>query len=184
MAPAVDQALEQLEVDITSLRALITELRPAVLDQLGLEPALFALTDRLTRAGLEVECDIDLAYERGRASQRHNDELETGAYRIVQEALTNAVKHGAAAHARVRVVERDEQVSVLVSDDGQGFDPSTRSAGFGLMGMRERTDLLGGQLSVQSTPGAGTTISATFPAMRRPPGADLPSTSLTSPGRG
>ena len=168
LAAAVDQAVEQLEVDITSLRALITELRPAALDQLGLEPALLALVDRVTRAGLEIESDVDLADEREEATERFVDELEVGVYRIVQEALTNAVKHAAATHAWVEVVERDEQVRVLVRDDGQGFDPSSRTVGFGLMGMRERTDLLGGQLAVKSTPAAGTTIAATFPVARRP----------------
>jgi signal transduction histidine kinase len=182
MAGAVDQALEQLEVDITSLRALITELRPAALDQLGLEPALLALAERVMRTGLEVDCHVELAYDRGQASERLVDELEVGVYRIVQEALANAVKHGAAEHARVEVVERDERVSVIVSDDGQGFDPSARSAGFGLMGMRERSDLLGGQLTVDSTPAGGTTVSATFVTARRHSQPDLPASSLAPQG--
>jgi nitrate/nitrite-specific signal transduction histidine kinase len=181
MASAVNQALEQLEVDITSLRALITELRPAALDQLGLEPAVVALADRVRRAGLEVDCHVDLAYERGEGSERLLDELEVGVYRIVQEALTNAVRHGAAERAHVEIMERDAHVSVLVRDDGRGFDPSARSAGFGLMGMRERSDLLGGRLSVDSTPSRGTTISARFPtARRREP--DLPASSSASQG--
>jgi two-component system, NarL family, sensor histidine kinase DevS len=182
MAGAVNQALEQLEVDITSLRALITELRPAALDQLGLEPALLALADRVRRAGLEVECQVELAYDGGHASERLVDELEVGVYRIVQEALTNAVKHGAAAHARVQVIERDDRVSVLVSDDGRGFDPSARTAGFGLMGMRERSDLLGGRLSVDSSPGGGTTVSATFAVARRDRASDRSASALASPG--
>jgi signal transduction histidine kinase len=169
IAGAMDQALEQLEVDITSLRALITELRPAALDQLGLEPALLALADRVRRAGLDVECQIELAHERGLVSERLVDELEVGVYRILQEALTNAVKHGAATHARMQVVERDDRVSVLVRDDGTGFDPLARTAGFGLMGMQERSNLLGGRLSVDSSPGGGTTVSATFAVARRNP---------------
>jgi signal transduction histidine kinase len=182
MAGAVDQALEQLEVDITSLRALITELRPAALDQLGLEPALLALADRVRRSGLEVDCQVELAYDGGRASERLVDELEVGVYRIVQEALTNAVKHGAAAHARVQVVERDDRVSVLVSDDGRGFDPSARTAGFGLMGMHERSDLLGGRLSVDSSPDDGTTVSATFAVARRDRESDRSAGPLASRG--
>jgi signal transduction histidine kinase len=182
MAGAVDHALEQLEVDITSLRALITELRPAALDQLGLEPALLGLADRVRRAGLEVECQVELAYGGGRASERLVDELEVGVYRIVQEALTNAVKHGAAGHARMQVVERDGRVSVLVSDDGRGFDSAARSAGFGLMGMQERSDLLGGRLSVDSSPDGGTTVSATFAVARRDPESDRPESQLASPG--
>jgi signal transduction histidine kinase len=182
MARAVDQAVEQLEVDITSLRALITELRPAALDQLGLEPALLALADRVRRAGLEVDCQVELAYDGGQASERLVNELEVGVYRIVQEALSNAVKHGAAAHARVEVLERDDRVSVLVSDDGRGFHPSAPTAGFGLMGMRERSELLGGRLSVDSTPAGGTTVSATFPMMRRYRESDPPGSSLASGG--
>jgi signal transduction histidine kinase len=182
MAGAVDQAVEQLEVDITSLRALITELRPAALDQLGLEPALLALADRVRRAGLEVDCQVELAYDGGQASERLVDELEVGVYRIVQEALSNAVKHGEAAHARVQVLERDDRVSVLISDDGRGFHPSEPTAGFGLMGMRERSDLLGGRLSVDSTPAGGTTVSASFPMARRHRASDLPANPLASEG--
>jgi signal transduction histidine kinase len=182
MAGAVDQAVEQLEVDITSLRALITELRPAALDQLGLEPALLALADRVRRAGVEVDCRVELASGGGRASERLVDELEVGVYRIVQEALSNAVKHGEAAHARVQVLERDDRVSVLISDDGRGFHPSATTAGFGLMGMRERSDLLGGRLSVDSTPAGGTTVSALFPMARRHRESDLPANPLASEG--
>jgi signal transduction histidine kinase len=182
MAGAVDQALEQLEVDITSLRALITELRPAALDQLGLEPALLALADRVRRAGLEVDCQVELAYDGGQASERLVDELEVGVYRIVQEALTNAIRHGAAVHARVQVLERDDRVSVFVSDDGRGFDPAARTAGFGLMGMRERSDLLGGRLSVDSSLGGGTTVSATFAVARRDRESDRSATRLASRG--
>jgi signal transduction histidine kinase len=182
MAGAVDQAVEQLEVDITSLRALITELRPAALDQLGLQPALLALADRVRRAGLDVECQIELAYGGGHATERLVDELEVGVYRIVQEALSNAVKHGAAAHARVQVLERDDRVSVIVSDDGCGFDLSAPAAGFGLMGMRERSDLLGGRLSVDSTPGQGTTVSASFAVARRGRVPDRSASPLASEG--
>jgi signal transduction histidine kinase len=167
LAEAVDQALEQLGVDITSLRSLITDLRPGALDQLGLEPALLALVERVRRTGLEVECQIELAGEHDRHSDRLVPELEVGVYRIVQEALTNAVKHGGAGNARLQVIERDRQVSVLVSDDGQGFDPTARAAGFGLMGMRERSELLSAHLSVQSAVGTGTVIRLTCPAAHR-----------------
>jgi signal transduction histidine kinase len=168
MTAAIGRALEQLELDITTLRALITELRPAALDQLGLEPALLALMDRVRRGGLDVDAHVDLAHGRERASGRHVMELETGVYRIVQEALTNAAKHGGATRASVAVVEDDDKLSLTVSDDGAGFDPGAVTAGFGLAGMRERAELLGGDLSVRSAPGQGTTISA---ALRSPYGA-------------
>jgi two-component system, NarL family, sensor histidine kinase DevS len=167
MAGAVDQALDQLELDITTLRALITELRPAALDQLGLEPALMALLDRTRRGGLEVEAEVALAFERVDARERLASELETGVYRIVQEALTNAGKHGAATSVVVRLVEDNGHVRISVRDDGRGFDPSAGTAGFGLAGMRERVELLGGELALTSAPGQGTTVAVTLPVQRR-----------------
>jgi signal transduction histidine kinase len=82
----------------------------------------------------------------------------------------------------VEVVERDEHVSVLVSDDGQGFGPSARTAGFGLMGMRERSDLLCGQLSVDSTLGGGTTVTVALPATRRQRAPGLTATPVATEG--
>jgi len=168
-AAAIDQAIEQLELDITTLRALITELRPAALDQLGLAPALTALMDRTRRGGLEVDADIRLHHESGDASQRLTPELETGVYRIVQEALTNAAKHGGAGHVAVAVVEENAHLTVSVRDDGSGFDPGAITTGFGLAGMRERVELLDGELSLASAAGDGTTVSVTLPVTRRPP---------------
>jgi signal transduction histidine kinase len=165
LASAVDQAIEQLESDIATLRGLITELRPAALDQLGLEPALLALIDRVRGGGLDIDAHVDLAYEHEGSPQRLDPEMETGVYRIVQESLTNAVKHGGAGRASVEVLEHDEQIIVTVRDDGAGFDPDSLTAGFGLTGMRERAKLLGGELSVSSAPGEGTTISVTLPAI-------------------
>ena len=85
-------------------------------------------------------------------------------YRIVQEALNNAAKHGGARRAQVEIVEDDSTVRVTVRDDGRGFDPIAHTEGFGLLGMRERVELLHGTLEVTSSPGQGTTINATFPA--------------------
>ena len=167
LAQAVDEALEQLELDITTLRALITELRPAALDQLGLEPALTALLERARRGGLEVTGEVSLAHERGEAPDRLAGELETGVYRIVQEALTNAGKHGEATHVNVSVIEDGGQVHVTVRDDGHGFDIRAATAGFGLAGMRERIELLNGHLSLVSAADRGTTVSAVLPVTRR-----------------
>lgn len=168
MRAAVGQGLEQLELDITTLRSLITELRPTALDQLGLEAALTALIDRARRSGLEVDAEVRLAYEDGRAGERLAGELETTVYRIVQEALTNAGKHGEATRITVAVVEEEAALHVAVSDDGRGFDPGATTSGFGLEGMRERVELLGGQVSVQSVPQEGTSVVATLPVTRRP----------------
>ena len=170
MSEGISRALEQLELDITGLRALITELRPAALDQLGLGPALEALLDRVRRTGLEIDGEIELADASGLPDGRLEGELETGIYRIVQEALTNAVRHGSSNRAQVHVCEQDGNVRVSVRDDGVGFDPGAGADGFGLIGMRERIDLLRGELSVESAPGHGTTITAVLPAKHRSSG--------------
>ena len=88
-------------------------------------------------------------------------------YRIVQEALTNAMKHGGAKRAVLEVTESDGTIVLSVRDDGVGFDPESATAGFGLVGMRERTILLGGELQVESRPRAGTILTARIPVGRR-----------------
>jgi signal transduction histidine kinase len=167
LAEAVGEAVERLELEIGNLRALITDLRPAALDEFGTKGALETLALRVERNGIEVDLNVDLAHEHGRSPARHTEELEASLYRIVQEALTNAVKHGAATHARVEVSEDDSTVHITVSDDGSGFDPTAAVTGFGLLGMRERVELLGGTIEIESAPGAGTTVKASIPAQRR-----------------
>jgi signal transduction histidine kinase len=164
------RAVEQIDSELATLRALVTELRPVVLDDLGPEAAILTLADRFGQHGLEVVASIDLAYERGRHPLRHSVELETAIYRIVQQALTNARQHGAATHATVDIVEDEANVRVVVRDDGSGFDMATGGQGYGLVSMRERTQLLHGSLVVDSAPGEGTTITATLRAVRRPDG--------------
>ena len=164
---AVRAAVAQLEQEIRTLRALVTDLRPAALDDLGAQAAIEDLAERSRGRGLEVDLDIDLAYEQGRRPDRHTSEVETAMYRIVQEALNNAMKHGDARHAHVEVIEDDSRVRITVRDDGRGFDPTVQSDGFGLIGMRERVELIRGTLEVTSSPGQGTTINATLPASHR-----------------
>ncbi|HYM54460.1 MAG TPA: GAF domain-containing protein [Solirubrobacteraceae bacterium] len=164
---AVAQATDQLEETIANLRALITDLRPAALDELGVQAALEGLAERTSRHGLEVDVSVELAYEQGRESTRHSAELETAVYRIVQEALTNASKHGQAKRAVIEVHEEATTVHVSIRDDGDGFDPGGETGGFGLLGMRERVELLGGELLVDSAPGDGTVVKASIPAQRR-----------------
>jgi signal transduction histidine kinase len=167
LAVAVGDAMERLEHEIGNLRALITDLRPAALDEFGTKGALETLALRVERHGIEVDLNVELAHEQGRAATRHTEELEAAIYRIVQEALTNAAKHGGATKARVEVGEDDSTVHVVVSDDGTGFDPAAATAGFGLLGMRERVELLGGTLAIESAPGSGTTVRVSVPAQRR-----------------
>jgi signal transduction histidine kinase len=154
------EAMAQLTGDITSLRALIAELRPPALDQLGLAPALTSLAQR-TGAGndVEVRAEVELPDDR-----RFAPELETTVYRVVQESLTNVVKHARASSIDLAVRCADDAVEVCVADDGVGFDAeSTAGDGFGLAGMRERVELAGGELSVLPGADAGTVVRARLP---------------------
>ncbi|HXE46322.1 MAG TPA: GAF domain-containing sensor histidine kinase [Conexibacter sp.] len=164
----LDAAIDQIDTEITGLRRLITDLRPAALDTFGVKAALEALAERVTiTSGLEIDLDVNLAFESGGAAQRRLvPAQESAIYRLVQEALTNVVKHAAATAVQVSVVEHDGQVEVSVGDDGGGFDPAAATDGFGVLGMRERISLLNGQLDVDSAPGDGTTVHATFAAAR------------------
>lgn len=172
---AVSGAIEHLEDSITNLRALITDLRPASLDELGTGAAVQALCERTSQYGLEADANIDLAYEQGREPTRHTPELEIAIYRIVQEALTNAIKHGKAKRAVVELREHEGEVQVSVRDNGDGFDPSAHTSGFGLLGMHERVQLLEGTLLIESAKRSGTAITASFPVQRRPAaGASAP----------
>ena len=118
-----------------------------------------------------MRLEADLAFEHGRAPTRHEPELEAVIVRIVQEALQNAAKHSGVGKALVRVVESDSEVEVTIEDRGRGFDPAAAETEFGLLGIRERVELLGGTLEIDSAPKMGTTIRARLPARRRGPGA-------------
>jgi signal transduction histidine kinase len=155
-------AVEQIDGEIVRLRRLITELRPASLDTIGLEAALRALGEQHEQAsGIEVEYDLDLP--RDHAEARPTAAVETAVYRLVQEALSNISKHSMARHAQLAVRPRRGVLEVEVSDDGVGFEPSLVRDGFGLVRMRERSALLGGTLRVDSTKGAGTRLQAEIP---------------------
>ena len=160
---AVDRAVEQLDVEISNLRSLVTELRPASLDEIGLGAAVRALVDRtISTESLQVDATIDLARERGDAQARLPSDLESTVYRLVQEGLHNVVRHACASRVTIAITERDGALRVRIQDDGIGFDPDQPAPGFGVMGMRERTDLLGGTITFESSPGAGTTVEAMF----------------------
>jgi signal transduction histidine kinase len=166
------RGIEQIDTAIAEMRRLIADLRPSTLDQLGLGAALEALGERTaSSSGIEVTIDVGLDFEAGRSESRLVGELEDTAYRLVQEALNNAVHHGEARRVVVEADEASGSLRVRVSDDGRGFDPKARTDGFGLVGMRERAELAGGTLELRSTPGKGTTIVATIPAAYRSPKA-------------
>jgi signal transduction histidine kinase len=161
MTSAIESAVAQIELSIRNLQALITELRPAALDQIGLVPALEALVKRVAAtSGMHVEAKIAL----GRDAQRLHPEVERTVYRVIQESFTNATKHSEAANVQLELDLEDGAVKLCVSDDGKGFDSEAVSAGFGLVGMQDRVALVGGSVRVESRPGGGTTVRGQVPA--------------------
>lgn len=175
LSEAVDTVLEGLGEEIDGLRHLITELRPAALDDFGLVPALEALARRAQAMdGLEIHTEIELADD----DQRLDPELESTLYRIVQEALTNVSRHAKATRATISVTEHDGTVTAEVTDNGQGLPAGGTSrprtpeeelkGGFGMSGMRERAELVGGELELVSAPSGGATMRLTVPLAGRP----------------
>ena len=153
---AIGEAVEHVTREIENLRAIIADLRPAALDELGLGPALDTLLARTASVhGLEVRADVSLP------EQRVAPDLESVVYRVVQEALTNVAKHARATAVTVAVHAEDERLVVCVADDGVGVTDA-RSGGYGLAGMRERVSLAGGDLEV-SRGDPGTVVRATLP---------------------
>jgi two-component system, NarL family, sensor histidine kinase DevS len=159
---AMRQAIEDIEVETDNLRAMITDLRPSLLDDLGLLPAIEALLERRRQTGLVIVEELSLP----ESVAPLDPELETTIYRLVQEALTNIAKHAQAATVHVSLTADAEGVDVEVRDDGVGFDPEARTAGFGVAGMRERVYLAGGSLGLHSGDG-GTVVRARLPSRRR-----------------
>lgn len=176
LSAAVDAVLEGLGEEIDGLRHLITELRPAALDDLGLAAALQALARRAQAIdGLDVQTEIDLSPEHDEGG-RLDPELESTIYRVVQEALTNVSRHAEAGKALVSVTERDGIVRASVTDDGKGLPGADRlgprgdglEGGFGMSGMRERAELVGGELELVPAPEKGTVMRLTVPLAGRP----------------
>jgi signal transduction histidine kinase len=144
---------------LQDVRRLAVELRPAALDDFGLKPALQRLaTGFAEQTGLKVELESRLD------DDRLPQDVETVLYRIVQEALTNIVKHANAGHVSIVVTQRADAVGAIVEDDGQGFDPERDTdGGIGLIGMRERVSLLDGSMTIESAEGKGTTLVVEVP---------------------
>jgi signal transduction histidine kinase len=161
---AVREAVAQIEDEIANLRSLITELRPAALDELGLGAAIESLAENHAAATeLDVNLDLALAHEDGVAPKRLDRELESAIYRVIQEALTNVAKHADADRVWIEVAEDADSLLIVVRDDGAGFDMNDRGRGFGLVGIRERIALQGGSLAIVSSPGAGTELRGRIP---------------------
>jgi two-component system sensor histidine kinase UhpB len=165
MASSVAQTQDDLRDEVIALRRLITQLRPPVLDHLGLEDAL-----REHLESVRLDSGLDFTIQLG-LKDRLDTDLETVAYRVSQEALTNVVKHADARHVWVLLEERDDIVVLEVGDDGVGFYPERRSAlgadgHVGLIAMRERVEGAGGTWVLSSAPGEGTLVRSLFPRHR------------------
>lgn len=158
----LDEAHGQVQQLVSLVRELSLNLRPTMLDDLGLVPALLWHFDRLAASR---QLDVDFKHS-GLEGRRFPAELETAAFRVIQEALTNVTRHAATAQAAVRVWATDDQLLVQVRDEGAGFDSASVLAAEGsngLPGMRERVALLNGQFELISSPGQGTRLTAEWP---------------------
>lgn len=147
---------------LSRVRNLSLDLRPGILDDLGLVPALRWLLGR--HDGFELAARVSLEHSQ-QAEQRFNPDVETAAYRVAQEAVTNASRHAAASVVKVRVWTRSDALCLQVEDNGRGFDVvgPGQGAGSGLLGMGERTRQLGGRFSLESAPGHGTLVMVELP---------------------
>ena len=156
---ATGELRELVVAALQDVRRLAVELRPRALDDFGLVPALERLTGGVAeQAGLDVKLQSNLP------EKRLPEEVETTLYRVVQEALVNVVKHARAKKVSVVVSQKDGAVAAIVEDDGQGFAPGDDpQGGIGLLGMRERVELVDGRLTVESTHGGGTTVVVEVP---------------------
>lgn len=150
----VDHTLEEI-------RRAVNTLGPAVLDDVGLAEAIErACLDLAERLEVEVDCDVELP------DDGLPPAIETSCYRVVQEALTNITRHAQPSRVEVRLQVQGGQATVRVIDDGRGFEPQAAiraGRSRGLVGMRERAELLGGELTIDSAPGQGTTVTAVIP---------------------
>jgi len=182
----VEAVLEGLGHEIDGLRHLITELRPAALDDLGLAAALEALARRAQAVdGLDVRTEIELGTGHSDGgddaeARRLDPELESTIYRVVQEALTNVSRHAEASMAVVSVSERDGAVIASITDDGKGLPGADRlgprgdglEGGFGMSGMRERAELVDGEHEFGPAAGGGTTVRLRVPLTGRASAGD------------
>ncbi len=159
------ESIQVVEDLLHSIRSLSLNLRPSILDDFGLVSAIkWYLEAQSRRTGIVASLDAD-STETG----RRNPEIETACFRVVQEAVTNAVRHSRARHVWVKCQEAADSLHLCIQDDGVGFDPAVvreralRGESLGILSMQERVQLLGGQIDVDSLPGKGTRICVRIP---------------------
>ncbi len=145
---------------LESIRTLALQLRPAVLDDLGLDAALRWLAED-ARERLCVAVELEL-HTLG-AGKSYPPLYETTLFRVAQESLTNIARHARATHVSIKLVQSEQHISLRIQDDGRGYAIAQRRSGLGLSGMQERISLLNGTLNLSSEPGKGTTVEAILP---------------------
>lgn len=159
----VERTTVMTDETIEEIRRAVRQLGPAILDEIGLAAALGrACDDFADRSRVTLDRSLDVGGAELSAA------VESACYRIAQEALTNVTRHAGARRVEVRLAVSGAHLVLTVRDDGRGVSPVARADGRGLVGMRERAELLGGTLEVTSAPGAGTTVRAVVPLGERP----------------
>jgi signal transduction histidine kinase len=160
----IDLITAQTTQTIGEVREISYALRPYLLDNLGLTKAVKSLLNKLTETSeITIECEID------EADNLFDGESEMSVYRIIQESLSNILKHAEAATAQVIIKKSERNLTVLISDDGKGFDLNAMSVkeagegGFGLLGIAERVKMLDGTQEIESKVGGGTTVLIKIP---------------------
>ncbi len=152
----ITDCIEIADLTIERIRDTALNLRPSVLDDLGLTSALHWYARRQAqRAGCRIEVRAAVPPLPG--------DFETSLFRIAQEAVNNAIRHGHAQNIDIALDMVEDATRLAIGDDGSGFDTAAHGGGMGLLGMRERAELLGGRLAVESHPGSGTRICAEIP---------------------
>ncbi len=162
-----DNTLQDVEGMLSELmdevRSLSQTLRPSMLDDLGLLEALLWYCQRYT-----TQTGIHVNFVHSGLNKRFPQEIETAAYRIVQESLTNVARYAGVDNVEVELLVTSARLNVVVEDRGKGFDPScVRAEANGLRGMQDRVYLIGGKITIDSSPGAGTTIICQLPLKRK-----------------
>jgi signal transduction histidine kinase len=164
VAGAVAESRQLVDNMVRTVRDLALGLRPSMLDDFGLQPALeWHVRDFGRRFGVPVELTVDGDFDL--LPEQHR----TCVYRSVQEALTNCVRHARASHIAVSVSRQADCLAVSITDDGVGFNPAQRAGGLGLRGIEERVRDLNGVLSIKSAAGAGTTLTLKVPLLADAP---------------
>lgn len=159
---AIARAIEDIEYEIANLRGIISDLRPSMLDDFGLGPAIEDLLERRRDGGLEVIAELDVPGHSEDAPELDRD-LETTIYRVIQEALTNALRHAGGAPTRVLVAFVDGRLDLEVRNARGQAAAAAEGAGRGIVGMRQRVAVYGGELEAGPLPEGGFAVRARLP---------------------